>query len=132
MDKVRGCMPIWNNGVSRRQVMRETGMHWKTLAKILTHSEPPAPSRGTAPLPAHPTNETGDLSPPPRGHREVENQLCLVVGAVFGGDQSRDHNDHCAANPNLTPRLSWNLLRINAPTANCGEGKRLNAAVKSN
>ena len=28
-------------GVSRRQVMRETGMHWRTLAKILAHSEPP-------------------------------------------------------------------------------------------
>lgn len=28
-------------GVSRRQVMRETGMHWRTLAKILTNSEPP-------------------------------------------------------------------------------------------
>lgn len=28
-------------GVSRRQVMRETGLHWKTLGKILQHSEPP-------------------------------------------------------------------------------------------
>ncbi len=28
-------------GVSRRQVLRETGMHWRTLRKILTHSEPP-------------------------------------------------------------------------------------------
>ena len=28
-------------GVSRRQVMRETGMRWRTLAKILGHSEPP-------------------------------------------------------------------------------------------
>ena len=28
-------------GVSRRQILRETGMHWKTLKKILTHSEPP-------------------------------------------------------------------------------------------
>jgi hypothetical protein len=28
-------------GVSRRQVLRETGMHWRTLAKILAHSEPP-------------------------------------------------------------------------------------------
>ena len=28
-------------GVSRRQVLRETGMHWKTLAKILENSEPP-------------------------------------------------------------------------------------------
>jgi transposase len=28
-------------GVSRRQIIRETGMHWETLQKILTHSEPP-------------------------------------------------------------------------------------------
>lgn len=28
-------------GVSRREVMRQTGMHWKTLQKILQHSEPP-------------------------------------------------------------------------------------------
>jgi len=29
------------DGVSKRQVMRETGMHWKTLEKILHHSSPP-------------------------------------------------------------------------------------------
>jgi len=28
-------------GVSRRQILRETGMHWLTLQKILAHSEPP-------------------------------------------------------------------------------------------
>ena len=28
-------------GVSRRQVLRETGMHWRTLAKILGNSQPP-------------------------------------------------------------------------------------------
>ena len=28
-------------GVSRRQVLRETGMHWLTLKKILEHSKPP-------------------------------------------------------------------------------------------
>jgi transposase len=28
-------------GVSRRQILRETGMHWQTLKKILAHSEPP-------------------------------------------------------------------------------------------
>ncbi len=27
--------------VSQRQILRETGMHWKTLQKILEHSEPP-------------------------------------------------------------------------------------------
>ena len=27
--------------VSRRQVLRETGMHWKTLKKMLVHSQPP-------------------------------------------------------------------------------------------
>jgi len=29
------------DGVSRRQIIRETGMHWETLQKILAHSEPP-------------------------------------------------------------------------------------------
>ena len=28
-------------GVSRRQILRETKMHWRTLPKILAHSEPP-------------------------------------------------------------------------------------------
>ena len=28
-------------GVSRRQILRETGMHWRTLQKILHHSQPP-------------------------------------------------------------------------------------------
>lgn len=28
-------------GDSKRQILRETGMHWRTLEKILAHSEPP-------------------------------------------------------------------------------------------
>jgi transposase len=28
-------------GVSRRQILRETGMHWRTLKKMLAHSQPP-------------------------------------------------------------------------------------------
>ena len=28
-------------GVSRRQILRETKLHWLTLQKILEHSEPP-------------------------------------------------------------------------------------------
>jgi transposase len=28
--------------VSKRQILRETGMHWRTLEKILAHPEPPA------------------------------------------------------------------------------------------
>lgn len=28
-------------GVSRRQILRETGMHWQTLKKVLEHSQPP-------------------------------------------------------------------------------------------
>ena len=27
--------------VSKRAILRETGMHWKTLQKMLTHPEPP-------------------------------------------------------------------------------------------
>ena len=29
------------DGVSQREILRETKMHWKTLSKILSHSEPP-------------------------------------------------------------------------------------------
>ena len=29
------------DGVSQRQILRETGMHWETLQKILNNSEPP-------------------------------------------------------------------------------------------
>jgi transposase len=32
---------VWNEGVSKRQILRETGMHWKTLNKILSHGKPP-------------------------------------------------------------------------------------------
>ena len=28
-------------GISKRQILRETGMHWTTLEKILIHSGPP-------------------------------------------------------------------------------------------
>ena len=28
-------------GVSKRQILRETGMHWRTLEKILAHPDPP-------------------------------------------------------------------------------------------
>jgi len=36
-------------GVSKRQIMRETGLHFKTLNKILRHSIPPGYQR-TAPI----------------------------------------------------------------------------------
>lgn len=32
---------VLREGVSKRQILRETGMHWTTLEKILQHSEPP-------------------------------------------------------------------------------------------
>lgn len=32
---------VLSEGVSKRQVLRETGMHWRTLEKILGHSRPP-------------------------------------------------------------------------------------------
>jgi len=32
---------VLNEGVSRREILRETGMHWRTLEKILKHPEPP-------------------------------------------------------------------------------------------
>jgi len=35
-------------GISKRQIIRETGMHWQTLEKILTHSSPPGYRRNKA------------------------------------------------------------------------------------
>ncbi len=32
---------VLTEGVSKRQILRETGMHWTTLEKILNHSSPP-------------------------------------------------------------------------------------------
>jgi len=32
---------VLRQGVSKRQILRETGMHWTTLEKILAHSQPP-------------------------------------------------------------------------------------------
>ena len=36
-------------GVSKRQIMRETGMHWRTLEKILAHASPPGYRRSKEP-----------------------------------------------------------------------------------
>jgi len=32
-------------GVSQRQIQRETGLHWTTIKKVLAHSEPPSSCR---------------------------------------------------------------------------------------
>jgi transposase len=32
---------VLREGISKRQILRETGMHWQTLEKILIHSAPP-------------------------------------------------------------------------------------------
>src|SRR5919107_1405025 len=40
------------DGVSKRQILRETGIHWKTLEKILRHSQPPGfQAKGPRPKP---------------------------------------------------------------------------------
>ena len=48
---------VLTEGVSKRQILRETGMHWTTLEKILSHSEPPGyqktKPRGKPKLEAH-------------------------------------------------------------------------------
>jgi len=40
---------VLREGVSKRQILRETGMHWTTLEKILQHSSPPGYQRTKAP-----------------------------------------------------------------------------------
>jgi hypothetical protein len=32
---------VLNEEASKREILREKGMHWKTLQKILSYSEPP-------------------------------------------------------------------------------------------
>ena len=39
---------VLRQGVSKRQILRETGMHWKTLKKILNNSSPPGYQRTKA------------------------------------------------------------------------------------
>lgn len=41
---------VLTEGVSKRQILRETGMHWTTLEKILGHSSPPG-YRASTPRP---------------------------------------------------------------------------------
>jgi hypothetical protein len=36
---------VINEGVSKRQILRETGIHWATLEKILAVSSPPGYQR---------------------------------------------------------------------------------------
>ena len=40
---------VLREGVSKRQIMRETGMHWETLQKILMHPSPPGYQRRQPP-----------------------------------------------------------------------------------
>ncbi len=40
---------VLRDGVSKRQILRETGMHWTTLEKILQHSSPPGYQRSQSP-----------------------------------------------------------------------------------
>lgn len=40
---------VLRDGVSKRQILRETGMHWETLKKILEHSSPPESKRTQLP-----------------------------------------------------------------------------------
>ena len=40
---------VLREGVSKRQILRETGMHWRTLEKILGHASPPGYQRSKRP-----------------------------------------------------------------------------------
>jgi len=41
---------VLRKDVSKRQILRETGMHWKTLEKILEHPFPPSYQRSKPPV----------------------------------------------------------------------------------
>jgi transposase len=40
---------VLRDGISKRQILRETGMHWETLKKILERPSPPGYQRSRAP-----------------------------------------------------------------------------------
>ena len=40
---------VLREGVSKRQILRETGMHWRTLEKILRNASPPGYQRSKPP-----------------------------------------------------------------------------------
>jgi integrase len=40
---------LLREGISKRQILRETGMHWRTLEKILRHASPPGYQRTQVP-----------------------------------------------------------------------------------
>jgi len=40
---------VLRDGVSKRQILRETGMHWETLKKVLEHPSPPGYQRSQLP-----------------------------------------------------------------------------------
>ena len=76
--------------VSRRQIIRETGMHWETLQKILAHSEPP----GYRQRRPRPRNKLGACLPKielmlqedmalPRKHAEMLSKFRMGSSAQF-------------------------------------------------
>ena len=40
---------VLRDGVSKRQILRQTGMHWETLKKILEYPSPPGYQRSQPP-----------------------------------------------------------------------------------
>jgi hypothetical protein len=62
--------------VSRRQVLRETGLHWKMLRKILQHSEPPLKNRFAR---CRPVTTSRRPSPPDAAKPPRENALSAAA-----------------------------------------------------
>lgn len=58
-------------GVSKRQILRETGLHWRTLQKILRHGQPPGYRRSQAP----PKPKIGPYLPKIIGILEADRKL---------------------------------------------------------
>ena len=75
--------------VSKRAILRETGMHWKTLKKILTHSEPP----GYRLRQARPKQKLGPVSgahrTDPQGEPTAAAQAAAYRQAGVGAAQGR-------------------------------------------
>jgi len=70
---------VLRQGVSKRQILRETGMHWTTLEKILQYSRPPGYRRGKPP-------RKPKIGPYPDRIRQILDELGYVPFSKTGAE----------------------------------------------
>jgi transposase len=86
---------VLEDGVSKRQICRETGLHWDTIQRILTHETPPAYTR--RPSSSRPVGHTSALA---SGIDPIE-----FIDRTLRQDRLRGWADR------HTPKQLWTILR---------------------